>query len=151
MEWQVAGADERTGKPRRVLVAGATRADAEWQARFIGVLVSSCVPMPADDQNMLPSAELTVPAVPAVRLPYLQLKAAASRVRFWATIIAVLGIIIVMLGAILLVLGCAGGESILLLSGAMSIVNGGTLLAGAALMSLLASIGDAIRDLARKD
>jgi len=68
-----------------------------------------------------------------------------------ATVIAVLGTILVMLGAILLVIGCAEGEPTLLISGTVAIVNGVTLLAAAALMSLFASMGEAIRDLARKD
>jgi hypothetical protein len=147
MEWQVQGADDQTGATRSVLVTGRTRADAEWEARFLGIVPSSCVRFPAADPPLLPSGEPNMNDVPP---PYIQLKADASRVRFWATVLVVLGTITALLGALLLVIGCAEPEPILLISGTVAILNGGCLLAGAALMSLLASLGEAIRDIARK-
>src|SRR5688572_29093082 len=126
MQWQIDGSDEKTGESRSVKVAGKTREEAINRARAFGILASACVPIEisnADDRHPP---------------PYTQLKTDASRVRFWAGIVGVLGIVIVVGGGVLLFVGFGAGHRVdptMLASGAVCIVNGGVLLAISALRS----------------
>ena len=172
MRFEVKGADPNTGAEQNLTVDARDADEAETKARYSGVLVASVVPVVVPAAPVLdyrrpgtagtaagPSPAAAAPgdpAAPAAVVPavpeYEAVLRRARRVDHLGAVALVVGYGSVVVGLLTALVALVSGDRVwggAVADGARLAVVGALLLAGGAVMRLLASVGRAVRDMAR--